>query len=473
MVFSSTIFIFFFLPITLAGYFVIPSLKAKNFWLLLTSLFFYFWGGSAFFPIMIYSIVLNYIGGRVIGYLQEVGKEKERKFFLILIIVLNLLNLGYWKYTKFFMQSISDFTGFQFSIPDIILPIGISFFTFQSMSYVIDVYRGDAQVQKSIFKIGLYISLFPQLIAGPIVRYVDIEKQLTARVHCVDGFAEGIRFFTVGLAKKAIIANSAAVTADAIFNMHPYQNTTAVAWLGLLSYTLQLYFDFLGYSDMAIGLGKMFGFEFPKNFNYPFISRSGTELWRRWHISLSTWFRDYVYIPLGGNRRGNVYFNLMCVFVLTGLWHGASWNYVLWGFYWAVVIMIERFVTHKLQWKPVIPKFFSWCFTMFLWFMSMVIFRPATLQGSLQYFQSLFGLVPMQNVGFSLDYYLNTYELFIIVIGLIAMMPIGKNCYEKLKMRMSETVFTLLENAITLMMFGISVLYVVTGTYNPFIYFQF
>lgn len=374
---------------------------------------------------------------------------------------------------KIFIQTINDITGLKFAIPDIVLPIGISFFTFQGMSYVIDVYRKDTGVQKNILKIGLYISLFPQLIAGPIVRYSDIEKQLNDRKHSVNEFATGISAFTVGLAKKAIIANSIAVTADNIWGMHPYQNTPSVAWLGLLCYTVQLYFDFSGYSDMAIGLGKMFGFQFPKNFDYPFISCSATELWRRWHISLSTWFRDYVYIPLGGSRKGNVYFHLMCVFVLTGFWHGASWNYVLWGLYWAVFIVIERFIAHHLKREPMVPKFFRWCFTMFLWLMSMAIFRAPDLQGSIQYFKSLFGLTPLRDVGFSLDYYINKYEIFIIVLGLVAMMPIGKKCYEKMKEKMPETGFQLLKNVGTLLLFGVSVLYVVTGTYNPFIYFQF
>lgn len=473
MVFSSTVFIFCFLPVTLVFYFLMPSIKTKNLWLLAASLFFYFWGGSAFFPIILYSIVLNYIGGLGIGYFQKQGKMKARKIFFILIVVLNLLNLGYWKYTKFLMQTISDITGVFIDIPDIVLPIGISFFTFQSMSYVIDVYRGEAQVQKSIFRMGLYIALFPQLIAGPIVRYTEIEKQLYDRTHSIDMFAEGIRFFAVGLAKKAIIANSMAVTADAVFGMNYDQNTPAVAWLGLLSYTLQLYFDFSGYSDMAIGLGKMFGFQFPKNFNYPFISCSGTEFWRRWHISLSSWFRDYVYIPLGGSRKGNVYFHLACVFVLTGLWHGASWNYVLWGVFWAAVIVAERFAAQNFRTKRNFPKLLKWCLTMFLWFLSMVLFRTETLPESALYFRSLFGMAELQDVGFTLEYYLGRYELFVIAAGLAAMMPLGKRCYERVKNKLPESGFTLLENAVTLLLLGVSVMYVVTGTYNPFIYFQF
>ena len=473
MVFSSTIFIFFFLPVVLAGYFLLRSAKSRNIWLLAVSLFFYFWGGASFFPIIICSIILNYIGGRILGVLQTSGREKLQKGFFVLIVILNLLNLGYWKYTKFIMQTICDISGLQIAIPEIILPIGISFFTFQGMSYVIDVYRKDVPVQKSILKTGLYIALFPQLIAGPIVRYSDIEKQLDTRTHSVDDFAAGIRIFTIGLAKKSILANSAAVMADTIFGLQPYQNEPAVAWLGLLYYTIQLYFDFSGYSDMAIGLGRMFGFEFPKNFNYPFISCSPSELWRRWHISLSTWFKDYVYIPLGGSRKGNVYRNLLCVFILTGLWHGASWNYVMWGLFWGVINIIERILSRKVKWKFSIPKIFSWGFTMFLWCMSMVIFRAETLQKSKQYFQSLFGIIPLRNVGYSLPYYLNRYNIFIIVTGLIAMLPFGRHCYFKLKEKLPETCFLIMENAATLILFGISILYVVTSTYNPFIYFQF
>lgn len=473
MVFSSSVFIFFFLPLTLAGYFLLRSTKGRNIWLLTVSLFFYFWGGISFFPIILYSIVLNYAGGRLVGCLETHGRENIRRGVFVLVVLLNLLNLGYWKYTNFIVQTICDVTGFSLRVPEIILPIGISFFTFQGMSYVIDVYRRDVPVQKNILKVGLYIALFPQLIAGPIVRYSDIEKQLDKRVHSVEDFAAGIRLFAVGLAKKSILANSAAVTADAVFGLQPYQNEPAAAWLGLLCYSIQLYFDFSGYSDMAVGLGRMFGFSFPKNFDYPFISRSPSELWRRWHISLSSWFRDYVYFPLGGSRKGNAYFNLLCVFVLTGLWHGASWNYVLWGLFWGVIIVTERFVTRKLQIKLPIPQVVSWLFTMFLWLMSLVIFRTPTLGACGQYFQALYGTLPLRDVGFSLPYYLNRYEMVIIAVSLVAMMPLGKNCYLRLKEKMPEIPFLVLENFATLLLFGISVLYVVTGTYNPFIYFQF
>lgn len=407
------------------------------------------------------------------GVLREAGRERAGKISFMVLVGLNLLNLGYWKYTKFIMQVICDIIGLSLTIPDIILPIGISFFTFQGMSYVIDVYRGDVPVQKNILKVGLYIALFPQLIAGPIVRYSDIEKQLDERTHSVDDFAAGIRLFTVGLAKKAILANSAAITTDAVFGLHPYQNEPAVAWLALFCYWIQIYFDFSGYSDMAIGLGRMFGFAFPKNFDYPFISCSTSELWRRWHISLSTWFKDYVYIPLGGSRKGNAYLNLFCVFLLTGLWHGASWNYVLWGAFWGVLIVTERFISRKIKIPFKIPKILSWTFTMFLWLLNLVIFRTETLGESVQYFQSMFGLVPVQNGGFSLPYYIHKYEIFILACGMIAMMPLGKRLYLWLQEKLPQTGFAILENTVTLLLFGISALYVVTGTYNPFIYFQF
>ena len=473
MVFSSVVFIFCFLPITLAGYFLFRPIKWKNIWLLIASLFFYFWGGYTFLPVILYSIALNYAGGYVLEIPKLSERERLRKGIFISILVLNLLNLGYWKYTKFIMQTFCDLTGLRFAIPDIILPIGISFFTFQGMSYIIDVYRKDVPAQKNILNLGLYIALFPQLIAGPIVRYSDIKTQLNERCHSIDEFAMGIRTFTIGLAKKAILANSAAITADAILELPPYQNEPAVAWLGLIFYSLQLYFDFSGYSDMAVGIGRMFGFQFPRNFNYPYVSCSISDLWRRWHISLSVWFRDYVYIPLGGNRKGNVYLHLLCVFFLTGVWHGASWNVVLWGIYWGILVIIEKIILQKIKHPLKIPKIISWMLIMFLWLLSMTIFRTNSVSACLQYFQAMFGLAPRENIGFSLSYYIHRYELFILATGIIAMTPLGKYCYCGLKKKISENAFLILENAVTIMLLGISILYVVTGTYNPFIYFQF
>ncbi len=507
MVFSSTIFIFFFLPLALAGYYLLPSVKWKNTWLLIASLFFYFWGGYAFFPVILWTIFLNYAGGRLLEAAEEpetmqkaapvrsaailgrIGREKVRKGIFTGIILLNLLNFVYWKYTGFFLQTIRDITGLEFVIPEIMLPIGISFFTFQGMSYVIDVYRKNVPVQKNILKLGLYIALFPQLIAGPIVRYSDIQKQLETRRHSIDDFAEGIRIFTIGLAKKAVISNSMAITADAVFELPPYQHEVAVAWIGAVFYTLQLYFDFSGYSDMAVGLGRMFGFRFSRNFDYPFISTSVAEMWRRWHISLSSWFRDYVYIPMGGSRRGNVYLHLFIVFALTGFWHGAAWNYVVWGLFWGVAVVAERFLTKcffhgsaggktdspgKLQvLVAAAARICRWAFTMLLWIISMVIFRTDTPAQSVQYLKVMFGLTASRDVGFSLSYYINRYEIFILLLGLAAMLPAGKACFLRLKEKLPENGFICLQNIVTLALFGISVIYVVTGTYNPFIYFQF
>lgn len=473
MVFSSTIFLFFFLPFVLMGYYFLRSVKCRNVWLLAASLFFYFWGGSRFFPVLFCSICLNYAGGRIIGYLLLSEKRKVCQIVFFLALVCNLCNLGYWKYAKFLMQIGKGIMGISLCIPDIVLPIGISFFTFQGMSYLIDVYRGDVPVQKNFLRLGLYISLFPQLIAGPIVRYSDIERQLRDRKHSVDDFAVGVRLFAVGLAKKAILANSLALSADRIFGMPYEQNEPAVAWFGLLSYSLQIYFDFSGYSDMAVGLGKMFGFRFAGNFNYPYISCSPSELWRRWHISLSSWFRDYVYIPLGGSKTGNVYWNLFCVFILTGIWHGASWNYVLWGLFWGVVVVAEKVLSRRIKRKIPVPKVLLWMFTMFLWSMGLVIFRTDTLQDCIQYFQSLFGILHLHNVGFSILYYVHRYEVFIMGVSLLAMLPLGRHFYLWLQKKLPETYFTLIENTGAMLLIGISAIYVITGTYNPFIYFQF
>lgn len=472
MVFSSTIFLFFYLPITLLIYFVCPK-KWKNGWLLLMSLLFYFWGGAAFFSVMLFSIMVNYLGGRIVDAARNRGKNKWCKTAFIVVVALNLLNLVYWKYTIFLMESLQRITGWSFEIPEILLPIGISFFTFQGMSYVIDLYRGEVPVQKSLSKLALYIALFPQLIAGPIVRYADIEKQLTTRKGSVSATASGIRYFTVGLAKKAILANSMAILADQVFELPAQQRMVSVAWLGIIAYTFQLYFDFSGYSDMAIGLGKMLGFTFPQNFNYPFISCSITEFWRKWHISLSSWFRDYVYIPLGGSRKGNVYVHLFVVFLLTGVWHGASWNYVLWGIYFGVIIVLERVVMKKSNRRCFLPKVPGWIWTMFLWIMSMVLFRADTIQDSIDYYGCLFGVQKLVQPGYSLSFYVHKYELVMLLLCVLAMLPLGKAFYRKLQQKLSEQIFSVLSNLGTLLMFGICVLYVVTSTYNPFIYFQF
>ena len=314
------------------------------------SLVFFGWSQPNYLWIILLNIAINYIGAMLIDKMKSI-----RKIILLLTVVSNFGILFYFKYFDFAIESINQIFGTTFSLRDIVLPIGISFFTFQGMSYVIDVYRKDVPAQKNIFKLGLYIVLFPQLIAGPIVRYKDIAQEIDKRHVNVEEFCAGIEKFIIGLGKKAIIANTMALTADAIWNNGVLQNTWIMSWVGSIAYTLQIYFDFSGYSDMAIGLGRMFGFHFNENFNLPYISKNITEFWRRWHISLSSWFRDYVYIPLGGNRK-NVYLNLAIVFLLTGVWHGAAWNFIVWGIWNGVFILIERVIRMKNKKKKIQKK---------------------------------------------------------------------------------------------------------------------
>ena len=363
MVFSDNIFLFFFLPLVILCTNLCPK-AYRNYVLLVFSLIFYAWGEPVYIILMLSVIVLNYLAGLFIDSFPRKIAPGRRKAILVLAVAANLLILGYFKYTGFFAEIISSITGASLRIPEILLPIGISFYIFQSMSYVIDVYRDRAGVQKNIFFFGTYVALFPQLIAGPIVRYSDIERQLTERRETLTMFSTGIRRFIYGLAKKVLLANQMGLLADTLLLKG---GGTLSAWAGMAAYTLQIYFDFSGYSDMAIGLGRMLGFRFFENFNYPYISKSITEFWRRWHISLSSWFKEYVYIPLGGNRKGlpRQCLNLLIVWMLTGLWHGASLNFVIWGLYYAVIIFyytdfgqftlfVNRLVTYSADEKDII-----------------------------------------------------------------------------------------------------------------------
>lgn len=467
MVFSSVTFIFAFLPVTLIVYSLLRS-RARNWWLLAVSLFFYAWGGLSFLPVMLVSILINYAGG--MGLIRFRPGTRSGKAWLSFIIALNLALLGYWKYFNFGVSIAESITGRNFGLPQVALPIGISFFTFQGISYVVDAYRGDASVQKNPLIIALYISMFPQLIAGPIVRYRDVEQQIQSRMVTQAEIAAGIRRFTIGLAKKAVLANSFAVNADKIFAMNPWQNTPDIAWLGAVSYLLQLYFDFSGYSDMAIGLGHMLGFRFLENFNYPFISKSAGEYWRRWHMSLGTWFHQYVYFPLGGSRcsTAKIYRNIIVVWFLTGLWHGADWTYVVWGMLYCLAIVLERSTGFHKKLGP-----FAHVYVMLLAVLLHVIFRSPDLGYALSYLRSMFGLIRCQNVGFRIGWYLDRYTVFLLVLGAVACTPALRRLWEKLAGHMSEGVRTAAANGITLLLFGICVLYVMTSTYNPFIYFQF
>lgn len=477
VVFSSLVFLFIFLPITIVVYYIVPF-ALKNIILLLTSLFFYAWGEPIYVLLMLISITLNYIFGRLIDRAHK--KNNRAKTWLILATLSNVLILGYYKYSDFIIHNLN--TLFQMNIPltELPLPIGISFFTFQALSYVIDVYRRDVAVQKNLFNLALYISLFPQLIAGPIVRYHTIAKQIKDRIHRLDLFASGVKQFILGLAKKVLIANQLGEIADYIFALHPGEMSTSTAWIGMVAYALQIYFDFSGYSDMAIGLGKMFGFEFLRNFNYPYISRSISEFWRRWHISLTSWFRDYIYIPLGGNRVSplKLYRNILIVWTITGFWHGASWTFIAWGLYYGILIAIERLgllrIIEKL-WRPL-----QHVYMLFFVSLGWVFFRADNFTYSINYLKTVFGL---QGAGFidqTAMLYAYDYVL-VFVLGILFSLPIFPYVREKLDNLqtdlLSHRIITVTRHSfspvIYLSLFLIVTMFLVNSTYNPFIYFRF
>ena len=469
MVFSSITFLFYFLPIVLLSYYLVPK-KVKNIVLLISSLFFYFWGEPKNILIMILMIFVSYIGGLVIDKLRE-KKSKFIKLFLFIIIVIDLSALFYFKYIDFLIRNINLYLENKIDLIGVVLPIGISFFTFQIISYLIDVYRGDTKVQKNIFKLALYVSLFPQLIAGPIVRYKDVAEQIDERTHTIEKFSNGIRRFVIGLSKKVLIANILGELAGAFGTSS--DGTIVFYWLYAIANMLQIYFDFSGYSDMAIGLGKMFGFEFLENFNYPYIATSITDFWRRWHMSLSSWFKDYVYIPLGGNRKGlkRQIINIFIVWFLTGLWHGANWNFILWGVYFGTILLIEKVFLLKVLDKT--PKVINRIYVLFTVLISFILFSNEDLNIALQNIKGLF----VSDVGFISNvslYYLTSY-LVVILIGIIGSTPLLKNLINKLssKNEKIKKVINVLEPVVLTMLLIISVSYIIDGSFNPFLYFRF
>ncbi len=394
MVFSSITFLVAFLPVVLTGYYCLSTIKTRNLLLLIASIFFYSWGEPKYIFLMILSIIINYI----VGLLMEKHERRiYRTSYLFLGVSINLLFLFYFKYFNFslaILNRILSFSGMDgFGMRSIILPIGISFYTFHSLSYIFDVYAQRVTPERNILNLGLYISFFPQLIAGPIIRYHDIKDQISNRVHNIDGFSEGIERFIVGLSKKVLIANTVGGVADRIFNL-PYASvSTYYSWIGILAYTLQIYYDFSGYSDMAIGLGKMFGLHFLENFNYPYISRSISEFWRRWHISLSRWFKDYLYIPLGGNRKGLIrtMVNLFIVFLCAGAWHGASFNFIIWGLGHGFFLSAEKLFKDRIRIKEnILTKFSSHIYTLSTVIMLWVVFRVGTKDG-IKFILKMFG----------------------------------------------------------------------------------
>lgn len=499
MVFSTIIFLCAFLPITIIGYYLMPS-RLKNYFLLAMSLCFYAWGEPKFIWVMLGSILVNYGLGLWISHCNACGSgssasessstgepgnlhDRQKKAAVTIAVLLNIGILFVFKYLAFATETLH---GLWASIPvlEIALPIGISFYTFQGLSYVIDVYRGE-EAQRSPFRLALYISMFPQLIAGPIVRYKDVSGALSRRTHSVERFASGVQRFVIGLAKKAILANMTGELANSIITGEFSTMSAAVAWLGALAYTLQIYFDFSGYSDMAIGLGRIFGFEFAENFNYPYISRSVREFWRRWHMSLSGWFRDYLYIPLGGNRRGNVYVNLAIVFLATGIWHGAAWGFLLWGIWHGVFILLERFLTSKgLIGKKQngFTSVLGWLYTMFVVVLGWVLFSLVELPLVTDYVAVMFGANAGAFAAYGLRYYLSDQMILYLVIAVVACIP-WKQVWSALKTRVGVLkkpcpegiVFAgeICKRVFVLVLLAVCFIYIINSSYNPFIYFRF
>ena len=467
MVFSSLTFLMLFLPSVLLIYFAVPR-QGKNAVLFIFSLLFYAWGEPIYVGLMIFSTVLDYTCGWLVEKYRGTSKQK---IGLLISVFTNLSLLFFFKYTDFFIGTINTVFGTGIAMLNLPLPIGISFYTFQTMSYTIDVYRGDAKVQKNILSFGAYVSLFPQLIAGPIVRYQDVADQLNERTHSFDRFGDGVKRFVTGLGKKVLLANNIGLLWDAISKTAAENLTTLAAWLGIIAFAFQIYFDFSGYSDMAIGLGKMFGFEFLENFNYSYTSKSVTEFWRRWHISLGTWFRDYIYIPLGGNRKGLPIQirNIAIVWLLTGFWHGASWNYVLWGVFYGLLLMAEKLFL--LKWLKKAPAFVGHIYTMFAVLFGWVLFAFEDFGKGIAFLKTMFG----GGSGFisnSTLYQILSY-LPLLIVCLVAATPLAKKIYGKLSCKAGEVVLLTVDSVRIAGIMLLSIAYLISGSYNPFLYFRF
>lgn len=461
MVFSSITFLFYFLPIVLAIYYIVPN-KFKNIVLLMASLVFYFYGEPNYIWLIISSIILTYIFGRLIDQYK-----KQSKIWLILSIVTIIGLLTYFKYINFIIENLNLIRYHKISFVYIALPIGISFYVFQMVSYLVDVYKQKAKVQKNILKLAMYISLFPQLIAGPIVRYTTIEEQIEKRTYTFEKFSLGVRRFIIGLGKKVLIADVLGQLNTIILGSN--EMSVLYYWLYAISGMLQIYFDFSGYSDMAIGLGKMFGFEFLENFNYPYMATSITDFWRRWHISLSSWFRDYVYIPLGGNQVSKIKWlrNILIVWMLTGLWHGAAWNFVIWGLYFGILLIIEKLFLEKQLKK--IPVSLARIYTLLIVMISFIIFNADSVTSMLQNIGGLFGINNVPLVSKESIYYLKSYFMM-IVIGIIGSTPILKN---RISTQKANKWINCIEPIVLLFILIISTSYIIDGSFSPFLYFRF
>ena len=458
MTFSSAAFLFLYLPVVFILYQITPTLRAKNILLAAVSVFFYAFGEPVYVLLLLLSVTLNYILARMLG-------GKHRKAVLTAAIMLNVLMLGIFKYAGFAAEIVNLIPGVQLPVPHIVLPIGISFYTFQILSYVIDVYRGDTQVQKNYWDLLFYISFFPQLIAGPIVKYHDIDEQIRERSVTAEKCAAGICRFTAGLAKKMLLSNTCGWIADAAFGTS--DPGTALAWLGAFAYCLQIYHDFSGYSDMAIGLGAMFGFDIPENFRYPYASGSIKEFWRRWHISLSTWFKEYIYIPLGGSRAGTgkMYRNKLIVFFTTGLWHGASWNFIFWGLWHGAFSILEEFVKpHKRKWLAILWR----PLTLFVILFGFVLFRAETLADTGVYLHAMFSL-SAGSAPVMLARCLSGYNIAVLILAAILSLPV----VPALRRMLGEKLSAIAAYAGCAVLFIASVVSLASSTFNPFIYFRF
>ena len=469
MLFSSTTFIFMFLTLLLILYFPIKNIKYRNIILLIFSLIFYSWGEPKYIFLMLITVLLAYIFGLLIDKYRK--DKKKSKLFLVISIVFILLNLFIFKYLDFSIGIINSIFKTNIGLTKLILPIGISFYTFQILSYIIDLYWGKVGVQKNYFRLLLYVSFFPQLIAGPIVRYETVEKEIGDRKTTLNGFINGFKRFIWGLAKKVIVANNVAIFCDQVYSNYSSFGSN-ILWVAAICYTLQIYFDFSGYSDMAIGLGKMFGFNFLENFNYPYIATGITDFWRRWHISLSSFFRDYVYIPLGGNRVSKAKFirNIFIVWLLTGIWHGASYNFILWGLYYAILLLIEKMFTGKYIDK--LPKVFKILYSLFFITLGWVIFRVENINDLVLVIKKMFSF---NNTSFVTLFNNNTMlisTLPYIILGIFLSLPIDKWFKEKVD-KSNCVILTLIEDFILGILFGVSIMFLVSNSYNPFIYFRF
>lgn len=467
MVFSTPIFLFYFLALTLLVYYLVPR-KGRNVVLLISSLFFYYWGEREYVAIMFLSTAIDYTHGMLVERCKKKGNDKGARMAVASSVIFNLALLLFFKYWDFLAGSLQAMGLTFMPVLNIHLPIGISFYTFQTMSYTIDVYRGDTRAQRNIINFGTFVTLFPQLIAGPIIKYKDLGDQINERTTSTEKFASGVQIFMVGMAKKVLVANNVGMLWEAYKGMAAGELTVLGSWLGVIAFTFQIYFDFSGYSDMAIGLGRMLGFEFLPNFNYPYISKSITEFWRRWHISLSTWFREYLYIPLGGNRcsKPRWMFNLLVVWAATGIWHGASWNYLIWGLYFFVLLMLEKFFLLKVLNKA--PAVVGHIYTLFFVVVSWAIFAIEDFSQLGSYLKVMFGLGGVPLVDAQLGYYITSY-LPILIVAAVASTPLGAKLYHKLKPGAAEVVCTVLVLAGLVVCTG----YLVDGTYNPFLYFRF